>query len=85
MLDLGQDEAQSRLDFPMLNVHNFSRTSPASDHYNCAAWAAGIADRPWWPWEWPYYWPPEAPLEATIPAFVAAYATLGYVECDTAD
>ncbi len=85
MLDLGQDELRSRLDFPGLVSQNFIGTSPVDSSYNCVAWAAGVTDVPWWPFEWPYHWPPEAPLEETISAFVAAYATLRYVECDEAD
>lgn len=85
MLDLGQDELRSRLDFPRLRPQNFRRASPVDHDYNCAAWAAGVTDSPWWPFRWPYYWPPGAPFEETLPAFLAAYAALNYVECDNAD
>jgi|SRR5713101_4102382 len=59
-------------------------TSPVTKSYNCIAWAAtGSADAPWW---WPipasYYWPDGVSREVTIPAFLAAFATLGFVECD---
>jgi len=85
LLDIGLDELVARQTFPQLTEQNCNPTSPATDDYNCAAWAAGTTDNWWWPSEWPCYWPSTAPLEVTLQAFVAAYATLGYLECENAD
>jgi len=72
--------------FPNLRVSRFQVTSPPSDVYNCIAWAVGQTSIWWWPLDDPLddvpYWPAGAPCEVTIPAFVAAFATLGYVDCD---
>ncbi|HEY7428267.1 MAG TPA: hypothetical protein VH682_28795 [Gemmataceae bacterium] len=35
--------------FPRLNGTAYRITSPASDVYNCIAWAAGETNRWWWP------------------------------------
>ena len=81
MLSLGQDQEISRQDWPNLKPTNFKETSCVDYRYNCAAWAAGVTDINWWPWEWPYFWPPEAPMEETINAFKVAYETIGYASC----
>ena len=47
-------------------------TSPATDGYNCIAWAADNDA---------VYWPPNAPREETLDAFTAALAILGYAPC----
>jgi len=65
--------------FPGLAGSGFAVTSPATEAYNCLAWAAGETDRWWWPDPMGVgYWPGGAPREETLPAFLAAYATLGY-------
>jgi hypothetical protein len=72
--------------FPSLTPENHSFESPADKRYNCIAWAAGETARYWWPDSMDQaYWPPGVPREETIEAFVQAYATLGYVPCDSAD
>ena len=71
----------SRLEdlFPGLADGVFQLTSPATAEYNCIAWAAGEADRWWWPdAEGGSYWPPGVPREETLPAFAAAFARVGY-------
>ena len=66
--------------FPALNVFNSAETSPATNRYNCIAWAAGEDRRFWWPHP-SYFWPKGAPRIVTIAAFVDAFATLGYSVC----
>jgi hypothetical protein len=70
--------------FPNLSKNGYAIESPSTEDYNGIAWAAGDTERWWWPLE-PDYWPPGVPRSATINSFVDAYATLGYVQCDTAD
>ena len=67
-------------DFPKLHSLNHRVTSPCKNRYNCIAWAAGSADRWWWPTKFAF-WPPGVPREETLSAFLAAFATLGYAEC----
>jgi hypothetical protein len=69
--------------FPGLAVDGYRVTSPATDRYNCIAWAASRTDRWWWPTP-DGFWPPNAPVATTLEAFEAAYASLGFVRCLTA-
>ena len=76
-------EAQIEAWFPSLHHLNYHITSPSTPFYNCVAWAAGVIDRPWWPFDGGgNYWPPQAPRELTVPAFIAAFSTLGYAVCE---
>jgi hypothetical protein len=70
--------------FPFLSNSNCIVTSPATPSYNCIAWAARDTRRWWWPVPGVYFWPSSAPYEETIEAFVAAFATLGFQQCETA-
>ena len=65
---------------PNLNDCNHQITSPRKNRYNCIAWAAGSDTRWWWP-SGKGFWPYGIPREETLPAFLAAFATLGYEEC----
>lgn len=68
--------------FPNLAAEGFTTTSPASQRYNCIAWAAGRDDAWWWPDpEFVCYWPDAAPRQESIDAFVAAFTDLGYEPC----
>ena len=70
--------------FPALTGSQYSLTSPATEAYNCLAWAAGESDRWWWPDAMGVsYWPPGSPREETLDAFLAAFATLGYIPTST--
>jgi hypothetical protein len=71
--------------FPLLTSVNSRPTSPATDEYNCIAWAGEDADRWWWPdVQGQAYWPPGAPRNLTLEAFIQAYNLLGYtVPCDS--
>ncbi len=72
--------------FPRLGVGNYQITSPASELYNCIAWAAGYDDLWWWPDHLElYYWPPGLPRLETVGAFAQAFAALGYTPCQTAE
>jgi hypothetical protein len=71
--------------FPGLRTGSYHVTSPATDEYNCIAWAAGDTAQWWWPDPDPdavVFWPPGVPRERTRDAFVAAFASLGYAACE---
>ena len=61
---------------------NHKRVSWSTSRYNCIAWAADDAMRPWWPQSLNAYWP-SAPVinDVTIPAFVSAFNSIGYELC----
>jgi hypothetical protein len=68
--------------FPNLAGKGYEITSPATDDYNCIAWAAGATHQWWWPDPLDEeYWPPQVPRSATVEAFLLAYQTLGYEPC----
>jgi hypothetical protein len=70
-------------EFPNLHEADHEITSPATEEYNCIAWAAGDTESWWWPDEMETaYWPSAAPRQVTRLAFVLAYGTLGYVPCN---
>jgi len=58
-------------------------TSPHDSRYNCIAWAAGNAQRWWWPAPIsPYYWPEELPKVVSLTNFLAAFVSIGFAACD---
>ena len=69
--------------FSRLKFEPFEVKSCRTVKYNCIAWAAGDEENVWWPGG--KYWPSGIRPEESVPAFVAAFATLGYVPCDSAD
>jgi hypothetical protein len=72
--------------FPALRGKAYQITSPASDRYNCIAWAAGVVNDWWWPFGDPTktFWPAGVPRQESLGAFQAAFATLGYIVCANA-
>jgi hypothetical protein len=72
---------------PNLTDSNSKQTSPATEQYNCIAWAAGDNTKWWQPTEgvpfYKPYWPPGVPREVTVNAFVTAFNLLGYEVCGT--
>jgi hypothetical protein len=73
-------------EFPRLTFQNHQDTSPATNRYNCVAWAAGNDTRWWWPDSANiYFWPPNVPRDETIDAFLRAYGTVGYTQCGDGD
>src|SRR5687767_4675570 len=72
--------------FPNLRHEPYEIIAAATDpSYNCVAWAAGDATRPWWPvQDSPYFWPVE-PRLSTLDGFVAMFETLRYRRCASAE
>jgi hypothetical protein len=61
-------------------------TSPADPAYNCAAWAAGETEVCWDPaLTAGGYWPPGVSRVLMLGNLVAAFATLGYEPCQSAE
>lgn len=72
--------------FPNLEAETFQETSPATEKYNCIAWAVGSETQWWWPDpNEAYHWPKGVPRMVTLEAFFAAFETLNYQPCETAD
>lgn len=70
--------------FPRLRGSDYRVTSPPDDVYNCIAWAAGATDAWWWPFgDDKVHWPEGVERLRTLDAFRHAFATLGYVACDS--
>ncbi len=70
--------------FPALRPGNYLITSSPTNRYNCIAWAASDNVRWWWPvGHSRFFWPPGVAREETPAAFEAAFATLGYIRCDS--
>ncbi|MBK5205791.1 MAG: hypothetical protein JJD98_10390 [Polaromonas sp.] len=70
--------------FPDLNDENHRPTSPVTSDYNCIAWAAEEDDCWWWPLPvGAGYWPPGVVRAETVDAFVSAFATIGFLPCET--
>lgn len=67
--------------FPRLRHTRFYVTSPETQDYNCIAWAADDNSHWWWPTGF-CYWPKGVNRTLEVASFKAAYATLGYVDCD---
>lgn len=67
-------------DFPHLNTGTCQVTSPATNAYNCIAWAAGN-DKRWWDPDSLYYWPKGVPREVSLDAVLQVYERLGFAIC----
>jgi hypothetical protein len=64
------------------NLGDWQETSPATETYNCFAFAAGENSRNWDPFPpGMYYWPPNVPRSYNTDAYVQAYRTIGYEPC----
>jgi hypothetical protein len=68
-------------DFPRLTPHNHRVTSPATEIYNCVAWAAEDVEHWWQPGEYwlPANWPKD---DFGLKALEQAFRALGYESCD---
>ncbi len=72
--------------FAGLKGDRYKITSPATPAYNCAAWAASETERCWDPAaQGGDYWPAEVPHVLSLANVTAAFATLGFAPCDTAE
>src|SRR5580698_9883652 len=65
--------------YPNLVSHGYVGRSPATDRYNCFAWAA--RDNKHW-WQPGRFWPPGVPATLTVETLVMAYRTRGFEPCE---
>lgn len=66
--------------FPLLT--QYIETSPATEDYNCIAWACGDNTKWWWP-DPSVYWPSGIRCDETIAAFDELFASGGAFEVTT--
>ncbi|MBI4180731.1 MAG: hypothetical protein HY528_02260 [Chloroflexi bacterium] len=74
-LPLPTESCQS---FPNLNNKNHSITSPASDNYNCIAWAFEVNDKWMWPGDLDSYWPAGVAGRDELETITQLYIDSGY-------
>jgi hypothetical protein len=68
--------------FPKLAGSSYTLTSPATQDYNCIAWAAGDDQRWWWPdAAGSRYWPGNVARDESVSGFQAMFESLGYAVC----
>lgn len=61
-------------------------TSPKTPDYNCAAYAAKVETKPWWPFPSSYYdWPLGLPRVNTVENFFRGFERLGFQRCASGD
>jgi hypothetical protein len=71
--------------FPNLAAAGFTETSECTTEYNCFAWAVGVTNVRWDPYDRDGYWPiANTDLSNfTVDDVVLAYGERGFVPCDT--
>ncbi len=70
------------------NLNDYTKTSPATQAYNCIAWACGDNTRWWWPDPDPLsisYWPPNVICEESISSFDQLFYSAGASIVSSAD
>jgi hypothetical protein len=71
--------------FPNLTPGNHHVIGPATDVYNCIAWACGDVKR-WWQPGPGFHWPvPSDPDDSTIGNLLAAFVAAGFIACEDGD
>jgi hypothetical protein len=72
--------------FPLLVGTSYSEESPATDTYNCVAFAVGDFQNWWWPRKgYGIYWPPGFPLDDFVATLVSIFELHGYSVCNNSD
>jgi hypothetical protein len=67
--------------FPNLTPGNHRVIGPATDDYNCIAWACGDTKH-WWQPGPKFHWPvPSDPDDSTIANLLAALTAVGFLTC----
>ena len=64
--------------WPNLTGENHLITSPASEDYNCIAWAYEVSDKRMWPGTPDYYWPSKLAGVDEIGTLIQLYLDNGY-------
>jgi hypothetical protein len=71
--------------FPRLGAGHLELTSPRDIAYNCIAYAAGDTERCWHPSDFACLYWPGGYTEDGMDAWIAAFETLGYAPCESAE
>ena len=79
-MDTPNERARLIRDFPNLANEDFEIIGPASDVYNCIAYAAGYSDQPWSD-EQGDYWPPQVAQNPTVRGLENLFKWLGFKKC----
>ena len=81
MASPGSLEAELERTFPNLRASGYRITGPATNRYNCIAWAADDQDA-WWQGELAdEYWPEGIPADGTVQSLVSLFQSLSYQVC----
>ena len=75
----------ARLRWPNLTPKNHSIESPATDDYNCIAWAYGVTDKWMWPGVPDAFWPSDVIGSDELDALLQLYLHSGYQKCDNSE
>jgi len=70
--------------FPRLVQEGYRVTSPATESYNCIAWAAGESNA-WWDPDEDYFWPEGIPRDYQMSTLVRVFEGLGFQKCEGAE
>jgi hypothetical protein len=69
--------------FPNCQLEPFIFTSPATNFYNCIAWAFEDPTRVYWPdGAQNCYWPPNIQRKPILKSFIDLFKSKGYFECE---
>ncbi len=67
--------------WPNLTDENHAITSPASDNYNCIAWAYEVSNKWMWPGRLDAYWPSSVAGRDELETIIRLYLDRGYERC----
>jgi hypothetical protein len=70
--------------FPRLVQEGYRVTSPATERYNCIAWAAGDSNV-WWDPDEDYFWPADVPRDYKLATLILVFEGLGFRRCEHVD
>lgn len=79
------DDPDLATKFPNLVASEIAITSDVDLSYNCIAWAAGDANRWWWPNLYGRHWPDSAQTQSDLEAFLTTFGRRGFQVCLNGD
>ncbi len=71
--------------WPNLTDENHAITSPATDNYNCIAWACELGDKWMWPGTLDSYWPAGVVGRDELETIIQLYLDSSYEECESGE
>ena len=83
MASPGSPAAELEQTFPNLRASGYRIIGPATNWYNCIAWAVGDQDA-WWQGDLvDAYWPAGIPADGSVQSLVVLFRSLDYQVCDS--